>query len=61
METKLKGSLFGGYLKNLGAGKNLVAPFTTAPNVFGLGENIDQFIRITPYHFLYFGKNNSCL
>jgi hypothetical protein len=46
--NKLKGSLFGGYLKNLGAGKNLVAPFTTAPNVYGLGENIDRFVRITP-------------
>lgn len=45
--NKLKGSLFGGFLKNLGTGKNLVAPFFTA-NVFGLGENIDRFIRITP-------------
>ncbi len=46
--NKLKGSLFGGYLKNLGTGKNLVAPFTTSSNTFGLGETIDQFIRITP-------------
>lgn len=46
--AKLKGNLFGGYLKNLGTGKNLVAPFAAAPNTFGLGENIDQFIRITP-------------
>jgi hypothetical protein len=46
--NKLKASLFGGYLKNLGAGRNLVAPFTTAPNVYGLGENIDRFVRITP-------------
>ncbi len=46
--SKLKGNLFGGYLKNLGTGKDLVAPFATAPNTFGLGETIDQFIRITP-------------
>jgi hypothetical protein len=46
--NKLKGSLFGGYLQNLGAGKDLVAPFSTAPNVYGLGENIDRFVRITP-------------
>jgi hypothetical protein len=46
--NKLKASLFGGYLKNLGAGENLVAPFTAAPNVYGLGETIDQFVRITP-------------
>ncbi|HLO58819.1 MAG TPA: hypothetical protein VK179_08775 [Bacteroidales bacterium] len=46
--AKLKGSLFGGYLKNLGTGKDLIAPFINAPNTFGLGESIDRFIRITP-------------
>ena len=46
--NKLKGSLFGGYLKNLGTGKSLIAPFANAPNTFGLGENIDRFVRVTP-------------
>jgi hypothetical protein len=45
---KLKGSLFAGYLKNLGAGKNIIAPFNANPTVFGLGETIGQLIRITP-------------
>lgn len=46
--TKLTGSLFGGYLKNLGASENILAPFNTNPTVFGLGENIGQMIRIVP-------------
>jgi hypothetical protein len=45
---KLKYSLFTGYLKNLGAGENIIAPFNSSPTVFGLGENIGQLIRITP-------------
>ena len=47
---KLKISLFGGYLKNLGAGKNLVSPATktSPPTVFGLGETIGEMIRVTP-------------
>jgi hypothetical protein len=44
----LKGSLFGGYLKNLGTSKNLVAPTGAAPTVYGLGESIGEMIRITP-------------
>ena len=45
---KLKASLFGGYLKNLGATKNIIAPFNSNPTVFGLGETIGQMIRIVP-------------
>jgi hypothetical protein len=45
---KLKFSLFGAYLKNLGAGKNLVTPVGSQTVVFGLGENIASMIRISP-------------
>jgi hypothetical protein len=45
---KLKGSFFTGYLKNLGADKNILAPFNASPTVFGLGETIGQMIRLTP-------------
>jgi hypothetical protein len=45
---KLKCSLFGGYLKNLGTSENLIAPYNSNPTVFGLGENIGQMIRIVP-------------
>lgn len=45
---KLKGSLFAGYLKNLGADKNILSPFNSNPTVFGLGETIGQMIRIAP-------------
>jgi hypothetical protein len=47
--SKLKGSLFAGYLKNLGTSENLIAPgITKTPTVFGLGETIDQMVRISP-------------
>jgi hypothetical protein len=46
--NKLKVSLFAAYLKNLGAGENLVTPIGTQAVVFGLGENIASMIRISP-------------
>jgi hypothetical protein len=46
---KLKASLFAGYLKNLGASENILAPKNAStPTVFGLGETIGQMIRIVP-------------
>ena len=45
---KLKLSLFGGYLKNLGTSENIIAPFNANPTVYGLGENIGQMIRVVP-------------
>lgn len=47
--SKLKVSLFGGFLKNLGTSENIIAPqkyLTTT--VYGLGETIGQMVRITP-------------
>lgn len=49
---KLKGGIFGGYLKNLGATKNLV-PKTIA---YGLGENIAYMYRVTPFISYTSGK-----
>ncbi|NJK87599.1 MAG: hypothetical protein HC906_18120 [Bacteroidales bacterium] len=55
--NKLKGSLFAGYLKNLGATENIVNPNVTGfPTIFGLGEKIDQMVRITPTLFYTSGK-----
>ena len=46
---KLKAGLFGGYLKNLGAGENIVFTSTDLPvTVFGLGEKISEMYRISP-------------
>jgi hypothetical protein len=47
---KLKANLFTGYLKNLGASENILAPTAVgnAPTVFGLGETIGEMIRVTP-------------
>lgn len=44
----LKGSLFGGYFKNLGASENILPSTTAFPTVFGLGEKIGEMIRISP-------------
>jgi hypothetical protein len=47
--NKLKSNLFGGYLKNLGAGENIVAPNPTSgltTSVFGLGESIGSMYRL---------------
>jgi hypothetical protein len=48
--SKVKVSLFGGYLKNLGASKNIVDPKISGlpATVFGLGETIGQMARIVP-------------
>jgi hypothetical protein len=44
----LRGSLFAGCSKNLGADKNILAPYNADPTVFGLGEKIGQMRRIAP-------------
>lgn len=44
---KLKAGIFGGYFKNLGAGENIVPGIPTG-SVFGLGESIDNMLRIVP-------------
>ena len=44
----IKGSLFAGYLKNLGTSGNFLPHSTGSPSVYGLGENIGQMLRITP-------------
>lgn len=46
--SKLKVSLFAGYLKNLGTAVNILPHSKAKPTVFGLGENIGQMIRISP-------------
>ncbi|MBN2485663.1 MAG: hypothetical protein JXB34_06790 [Bacteroidales bacterium] len=45
---KLKGSLFAGYLKNLGTAENILPHTASAPSVYGLGESIANMLRITP-------------
>jgi hypothetical protein len=45
---KLKLSLFAGYLKNLGAGENLIQPMANQEVVFGFGEKIATMLRIVP-------------
>jgi hypothetical protein len=45
---KLKFNLFTGYLKNLGAGENIVKPRGQQVVVFGLGEKISNMFRIAP-------------
>jgi hypothetical protein len=45
---KLKLSLFGGYLKNMGAGENIVVPMKSQTVVFGLGDKIASMYRIVP-------------
>lgn len=42
--SDFKAGIFGGYFKNLGAGKNLVP----GSPIYGLGENIASMYRITP-------------
>jgi hypothetical protein len=45
---KLKSNLFGGYLKNMGALENIVAPDPTiglGTSVYGMGETIDAMYR----------------
>lgn len=45
---RIKGSLFAGYLKNLGTSRNFLPHSTGSPSVYGLGESIGQMVRITP-------------
>lgn len=46
--NRIKGSLFAGYLKNLGTAGNILPHSAGSPSVYGLGENIGKMVRITP-------------
>lgn len=46
--SKVKVSLFAGYLKNLGTTENILPHSKSKPTVFGLGEEIGQMVRISP-------------
>jgi hypothetical protein len=54
---KVRGGVMGGYLRNLGATDNLIAPNANLPlTVFGLGEKISEMYRVSPSIAITSGK-----